>query len=846
MGATTLSLTKKLNSVVKDVDEIEGGFLIGAGYDGNKGLAYLKFLDPRTNRIYYYYDKSGHRPYCYSRKTPGELLYLKSREDVIDITPEKKLDLLRDEEIWVSKIIVTDPLAIGGATGKKSIRNIEVAHEADIKYYENYLYDLGLHMCTYYNVKGGKIEPVKFSYPQEIAEALRKSLKDAEEEMAKKIEEWAYVLSQPFPHIKKAGLDIEVYSPVGHRIPDPKKAELPVISVALVGDDGRKRIFVLRRDEVPLGEKPMPEGAEVLYYDNEMDLLLDLFDAILDYPIIVTFNGDDFDLPYLYHRAQRIGIPKEAIPIIRAREMSQVKHGIHIDLYRTFSNRSIQGYAFSNRYTEHTLNAISAALLGKGKVELREEISKLTLTELIEYCYTDAMLTLELARFNNELVMKLLLTIARVSKMPLEDTARLSVSNWIKSLLIFEHRRKNALVPRKEELEAKGGASSKAIIKGKKYKGGFVVAPKPGVHFNVVVVDFASLYPSLIKVKNLSYETVRCPHEECKDNVVPETNHWVCKRRRGITSLLIGSLRDIRVNYFKSLSKKASGRDIKEFYNVISQALKVILNASYGVMGFENFALYCLPVAEATAALGRDAIRKTMAKAKEMGVEVVYGDTDSLFLKEPTPEQVKELERWALKELGIELEADKAFRYVALSQRKKNYVGVYGDGTVEVKGLTGKKSHTPDFIKKVFYEVLQILGEVKTEEDFEKAREEIRSRLRQAYLKIKNREVPISELAFHIMISKPTEKYTETTPPHVKAAQLLQRRGKEVKPGDIISYVKTVGGLGVKPVELAKPKEVDVDKYVDYLRSTVEQLLDSLGFEFDEIMGAVKLEDFFW
>ena len=68
-------------------------------------------------------------------------------------------------------------------------------------------------------------------------------------------------------------------------------------------------------------------------------------------------------------------------------------------------------------------------------------------------------------------------------------------------------------------------------IKDKKYRGGLVIEPKQGIHFKVVVMDFASLYPSIIKVKNLSYETVRCSHEECKKNTIPQTNHWTCSKK---------------------------------------------------------------------------------------------------------------------------------------------------------------------------------------------------------------------------------------------------------------------------------------------------------------------------
>ena len=131
----------------------------------------------------------------------------------------------------------------------------------------------------------------------------------------------------------------------------------------------------------------------------------------------------------------------------------------------------------------------------------------------------------------------------------------MGISQWIRSLLYFEHRKNNQLIPRRDEIEKKSsGVISDAVIKDKKYRGGLVVEPVEGIHFNVTVMDFASLYPSIIKVRNLSYETVRCPHEECKKNTVPETNHWVCTKKNGLTALIIGSLRDLRVNYYKAVS----------------------------------------------------------------------------------------------------------------------------------------------------------------------------------------------------------------------------------------------------------------------------------------------------
>lgn len=840
-------IAERLKELKADSDNVPPSFLLGAGYDGEKRLAFLELYDPQSKRIYHYYDKSGHKPYCYTKDPIESLGWLRQRNDVVDIHTEEKMDLINDRKILVTKIVTSDPLAIGGAANERSIRNSITAYEADIKYYENYLYDSQLQVGSYYSVRDGKVLPEVPENLPGVEDALRKSLEGSTPPLSDYIRSWALLLTQPQPDLKRAAIDVEVYSPLESRIPDPEKAEYQIISVALVGSDGKKVVYVLERPGIEMGQDRLPPGVEKRLFKTEPELLLSFYEDLLTYPVIVTFNGDDFDLPYLYQRSLNMQIPKESIPISRSLQMASIHHGIHIDLYKAFNNKSVQVYAFSNKYTEHTLNGVATGLLGREKVEVGSAIGVLPLNELAYYNYIDADLTLELTNFNNGVLMKLFITVCRISKMPLEDASRLNVSNWIRSLMIFEHRRWNALVPRREDLEGKGGASSEAIIKGKKYKGGFVVEPKPGVHFSVVVLDFASLYPSLIKVYNLSYETVRCTHEGCRSNIIPETDHWVCKERKGMTSLLIGSLRDVRVGYFKSLAKRPGlSKADREFYNVISQALKVYLNASYGVMGYENFALYCLPVAEATAALGRYSISRTIEKAKELGVEVLYGDTDSVFLRAPSTEQLDAILAWARKELGIDLEVDKVYRYAAFSSRKKNYAAVYPDGSLEIKGMTGKKSNVPVFIKKTFKDVMKVLADVKNPEDFDVARENIRQMLRNTYLQLKRREIPMEELAFHVMMNKPVDKYFDTTPQHVKAAQLLQQRGKEIKPGDVISFVKTSNGLGVKPVELAKPEDIDVEKYVEYMRGTFDQLLDALGYDFDEILGATRLEDFFF
>ena len=671
------------------------------------------------------------------------------------------------------------------------------------------------------------------------------------EEFKEFISEWADLLNQPIPKIKRLSVDIEVEFEPG-RFPDPKIAEKRVTAIGLKGSDDFDQIFVLKTEDTEQGNNELNENIKVTFYDldKEKEMIADAFKVMKEFPFVVTYNGDEFDLPYLYNRAERLGIPNESNPLYMMRDSATLKQGVHIDLYRTLSNRSFQIYAFSQSYTDFSLNSVSKALLGKEKIDYGLDFDKLTLYQTANYCYNDAQLTYELTSFNGDLLMNLLVIIARIGRMPIDDIARMGVSQWIRSLLYYEHRKRNALIPKKEELQRRTeGVMSDAVIKDKKYRGGLVVEPKEGIHFKVVVMDFASLYPSIIKVRNLSYETVRCSHEECKKNTIPQTNHWTCSKNNGLTSIIIGSLRDLRVNYYKSLSKKETLTDEqRQQYTVVSQALKVILNASYGVMGAEIFPLYFLPAAEATTAVGRYTILETIKKCEGTGIEVLYGDTDSLFIKNPTDEQIQKLIEQAKTDHGVDLEIDKTYRYCVLSNRKKNYLGVTDSGKVDVKGLTGKKSHTPGFIKKLFFELLDVLSQVKTMEDFVKAKKEISEKIANCGKKVESKEIPLEDLTFNVMLSKAPSEYVKTIPQHIRAAKQLESI-RELKKGDKISFIKTLNKPGVKPIELAKKEEIDSKKYMEFLESTLEQITASMDLDFDTILGKPKqtgLDEFFW
>ena len=361
------------NNNILELPENKKVILLSSIYSGEDQKVLLKFYDPELKLIYFWKDRTNHKPYCYTK-----IEYKEKAEEIIEKEPKykaiqnKKIDLITDKEINVIKIIAPDPLSIGGTNN--SIREKLTAWEADIKYHENYLYDNALIPGTYYYRKNDGIYQYKYEIDPQIQNKLYKLIDNNIQNLLDNkiknynyyIAQWVDLLNQPIPNMKRIAIDIEVESEEG-RIPNPRDHDRTIIAIGLAGNDGFRKVYILD-DDVSNDKKPFIPEAEVV--KTERELILAAFNDIKNYPIILTFNGDDFDLPYLYMRSQdtRIDpinkeiIKKEDIPFIVKRETFvkrgmqaepvNIKHGIHIDLFRTFQNRSVQIYAFNHKYAE--------------------------------------------------------------------------------------------------------------------------------------------------------------------------------------------------------------------------------------------------------------------------------------------------------------------------------------------------------------------------------------------------------------------------------------------------------------------------------------------------------------
>jgi len=439
--------------------------------------------------------------------------------------------------------------------------------------------------------------------------------------------------------------------------------------------------------------------------------------------------------------------------------------------------------------------------------------------------------------------------LARIANIPVTEAYKSRrVSDWLRSIIYTYLRENNVLIPTSKQLRR--GLETHRV------PGALTVQPKAGVYFNTVVCDFESLYPSIIDSYNLSYETMNCPHKECRINRINEcAQHWVCTKRRGFYSILIGALKDLRIHWFKPLSKNMTAPE-QERNNaeVLAKLLKLISVSSYGVT-VRIHGLACPPLAECITGYGRWALQTTWDMAETKGLHPTYGDTDSIFLDNPQLAEVEWLIKTVKEKLKLDFAIDKQYSLCVLPAAKKAYFGILPDGKPDIKGLTAIKSNSPRFIQRVFQDCVKELSNVKTLEEYELTKKRIRAVGQEAVSELKSRRVKLQDLVYSVKLYfDPNERLAanvKVTPqPYQCAVQLLDM-GRKVDRRDTVQFakVKPFNYKGktftVKPVEFVRSvKEINVDDYIRNMTTALEQTFSPMGIELKQ-KSETKISDWF-
>jgi len=237
----------------------------------------------------------------------------------------------------------------------------------------------------------------------------------------------------------------------------------------------------------------------------------------------------------------------------------------------------------------------------------------------------------------------------------------------------------------------------------------------------------------------------------------------------------------------------------------------VLANATYGYMGWPAARWYCRECAEAVTAWGRQLIRMSIDYARKLGLRVIYGDTDSLFVTYDE-EKIKKLVEFIEKELGFEIKIDKVYKRAFFTEAKKRYAGLLTDGRIDIVGFEAVRGDWCELAKEVQSRIAEIV--LKTG-DIEKAIEYVQRVIRE----LKEGKIPIEKLVIWKTLSKKLNEYSVEAA-HVVAARRMREKGFRISVGDKIGYVivKGRGRLSQRayPYFMVNPNQLDTDYYIDH------------------------------
>ncbi|MCX6800834.1 MAG: DNA-directed DNA polymerase [Candidatus Diapherotrites archaeon] len=587
------------------------------------------------------------------------------------------------------------------------------------------------------------------------------------------------------------------------------------------------------------------KGLELV--ESEEKVINEIEKGLNEADLIVTYNGDNFDFHYVKERAKKLGaefkINGVEPRIIRkgldnAAKLSGVQH---IDSYQIMRFLQRTG---AIHIVKLDIENVSEKVFG----EKKEKVYPLELNEawengkglerMVDYNLKDSIVAMKIAKEYLPLFME----ISKLTSQTLFDTTRSATSSMVEDLLMKEAHHKGFVAPNKpNEFEVRERIENPI-------KGAFVKEPLVGLHENIAVLDFASLYPSIIVSHNISPETLNCEHEECKKNVSPDGT-WFCKKEKGLFPEVLGGLVTERIKLKREYGrKKAGGEEAKVLFS--SQwALKIVLNSAYGYLAYPRARWYSRECASAITAWARNYIHETIRKAGEADFEVLYTDTDSTFLlmKRKTKRDVEEFVEKINKELpgNMELEVDGYYRRgIFVTRRKKEggvakkrYALMDEKGNLKIVGFEYVRRDWCNIAKETQRTVIDM---VLHEGDSSKAADYVRKVIKD----LKSGKVPKKELAIITMLKRKVDSY-DAKEPHVSAAKKAIAQGTEIEVGTILSYVITKNGKSISDraelEEFVEEGNYDADYYIqNQVLPAVIKIMEELGYSKEDLIHGGK------
>jgi len=589
------------------------------------------------------------------------------------------------------------------------------------------------------------------------------------------------------------------------------------------------------------------KGVVVLKDEKEMveKIIKDIREYAPD--ILITYNGDSFDMPYLKTRCEKLKIKLNlgfgGIRLVRRGmyNASGMKGTQHLDAFQLLKFMARIGAV---NLLKFDLENVSEKLFDKPKKKVKaEKINELwdagTLQELVDYNREDGDITLTLA----EEFLPLQIQLASMLQETIYDTSRAASSQMVEQLLIIRSFEKNYLVPNKP---TEGEVNQRNL---QTYEGGFVKEPLPGLHENIAVLDFRSLHPTIMIAHNISPETLKCEHSKCKTENLSPDKDWFCKEKKGFIPEILEEILANRMSIKKEMKQKEKGSHGYKVLDAQQHALKILLNSHYGYLGYSRARWYSRESARAVTAWSRHYIQETMEKAEKKGYTSLYGDTDSLFIILPKDQGEKEVNAFAEqinKDLpgAMELEFEGLFkRGIFVTKKeggaaKKRYALIDYNDNLKIVGFEYVRRDWSIIAKETQKDVIEaVLKEGNPDKAIKIVREVISN--------LKAGKVPKKELVIMTQLKRKVENY-DAIGPHVAAAKKAMEKGKVIEVGAILSFIITKGNSSkvsdkAELEEFVSEGNYDSDYYIkNQVLPAVIKIIRELGYNEEDLIQGGK------
>lgn len=384
----------------------------------------------------------------------------------------------------------------------------------------------------------------------------------------------------------------------------------------------------------------------------------------------------------------------------------------------------------------------------------------------------------------------------RLAHVQPQRVARMSIGTVNAAIQYYNAFKRGILIPPiKRNPEFLKSLNDLAVID----RGGLIFQPRPDIYEDVAECDFSSMFPTLMVTRNIGPETI-CIREDCQyaDKYcidVPGVNFRLCSRKRGIVAESLDLVLRKRSAYKKLIEK---GHDAEK-YSRIQNTLKMILVSCFGYLGFRNARFGRVEAHAAVTALAREIMLKTQDIAEGMGLELIHGIVDSVWLKSRNridADTIEEFCKRVSETVEIDMSMKGIYRWLVIPSSRtvpsvaplNRYYGVFQNGAIKTRGIETRRSDTCRYVRDCQMSMIKALAEARNKIEFIEAIPRAYAVCLEFVEQLHQGDVDIRDLFITSKISRDPDDYHATSRAAIVARQLVNA-GKSVHAGQRVRYV---------------------------------------------------------